>query len=393
MVPGGFGGADQDRFDGMLPTTPARGAIKRNNFGNETPRTGKPSRKLDNLSSPAAAASPYRTPHKPSAPAVEAITPFRQRNHAGETIEVLNPRIPKPTLPLADATWSSRVDFMFNMDIQLFRYRPMYQKLSEASETQDERIDEFAAAIQEHYSLPDEAFGDPSVASPAEIVAVGRIVSDSLEGKFNASSILLESSRMTGAGARIPLKLQKISSFAFFPGQILAVKGVNSSGGYFQVQEILEPPKLPPASTLVSNLMAYAKRLEAGPVSVFIASGPYTTNDNLDFEALEELCTKCAEQQPDVVILTGPFIDSAHPLIQTGDFDLEDGNEDGTIEDLFRQKISRKLQRITNSLIILIPSVRDAVSKHTAFPQEGLKRKHLDLPTVRPLPANSLPPR
>jgi len=376
----------------MLPTTPVRGAMKRKNFANETPRTGKTSRILDNPSSPVAMASPSRTPHKPSSAApLEAITPFRQRNNAGETIEVLNPQISKPTLPLDGAIWNSRVNFMFNMEIKHFSYRPMYQKLSEASETQDERIDEFAMAIQEHYSLPDDAFGDPSIASPTEIVAVGRIVSDSLEGKFNPSSILLESSRMMG-GMRTPLQLLEVSSFAFFPGQILAVKGVNSSGRYFQVHEILEPPKLPPASTPVSVLAAHAKRLDAGPVSVFIASGPYTSNDNLDFEALEELCAKCAEQQPDAVILTGPFIDSAHPLVQTGDFDLEDGNEDGTIEDLFRQKISRKLQQIQNSMIFLIPSLRDAVSKHTAFPQEGLKRKFLDLPPVRP-PLSPAPTR
>lgn len=382
-------GADRDRFDGMLPTTPARGAMKRKNLA-ETPRTGKNSRMRDIPSSPVA--SPYQAPYKTSAAAsLEAITPFRQRNNAGETVEVLNPHIPKPTLPLDGATWDSRVSLLLNMEIKHFSYRPMYQKLSEASETQDERIDEFAAAIQEHYSLPDEVFGDPSVASPAEIVAVGRIVSDSLEGRFNPSSILLESSRMTGGGVRTPLQLQKVSSFAFFPGQILAVKGVNSSGGYFQVHEILEPPKLPPASTSVTKLAAHAERLEAGPLNVFIASGPYTTNDNLDFEALEELCTKCVEKQPDAVILTGPFIDSAHPLIQTGDFDLEDGNEDGTIEDLFRQKISRKLQRITNSMIILIPSLRDTISKHTAFPQEGIKRKNLDLPPVCP-PSPRLPP-
>jgi len=372
----------------MLPTTPARGsAVKRKNLAHETPR-GKTSRRLDVPSSPVPVpSSPIQTPRKPfsSAP-LEAATPFSKRNAAGETIEVLNPHIPKPTLPLADAFYDSRVKFVFRMDIKNFAYRPMYQKLTEASEVQDERIDEFATAIQEHYSLDDAVFGDPSITSPSEIVAVGRIVSDSLEGKFNPSSILLESSRMTGAGARTPLKLDKISSFAFFPGQIVAVKGVNSSGTYFQVHEVMDPPRLPSASTSTAELAATAECLAAGPVSVFIASGPYTTQDNLNFEALDELCTKAAEQQPDVVIFAGPFIDSEHPLVQAGEFDLEDIDmaNDGTIEDLFCQKISRKIQRIKNSMVIMIPSLRDAVSRHCSFPQEQLKRRPLELPSVCP---------
>jgi DNA polymerase alpha subunit B len=368
----------------MLPTTPARGSAVKRKFpaAHETPRGGISSRMhLDNQSSPIAASSPLQTPHKPppafSLASLEAVTPFSKRTNAGETVEVLNPHLPQPTLPSADATSESRVSFIFRMDLKSFAYRPMYQKLTEASEALDERIDEFAAAIQEHYSLPDEAFGDASVASPAETVAVGRIVSDSPEGKFNASSVCLESSRMAGGGVRTPLKLDRIASFSFFPGQIVAVKGVNSSGGYFQVHEVLEPPKLPPAATSTAELAATAQK---GPVTVFIASGPYTTQDNLAFEALDELCNKAAELQPDVVILTGPFIDSAHPLVQAGDFELED--DEGTLEDLFRQQISRKINRIKNSMVLLIPSVRDAVSKHCAFPQDRLNRKFLGLGDV-----------
>ncbi|KAF8544814.1 DNA polymerase alpha subunit B N-terminal-domain-containing protein [Trichophaea hybrida] len=378
-------------LDGMLPTTPARGsAVKRKNVAYETPR-GKTSRKLDIPSSPAPAlSSPMQTPHKPfSSGPPEAATPFNQRNAAGETIEVLNSHIHKPTLPLKDVSYDSRVKLLLRMEHKNFAYRPMYQKLMEASEVQDERIDEFATAIQEHYSLDDAVFGDPSIASPSEIVAVGRIVSDSLEGKFNPSSILLESSRMTGAGARTPLKLDKISSFAFFPGQIVAVKGVNSSGAYFQVHEVMDPPKLPSAATSTAELAAIAERLADGPMSIFMASGPYTTQDNFNFEALDELCTKAVEQQPDVVIFTGPFIDSEHPLVKAGEFDLEDTNmmNDGTIEDLFCEKISRKIQRIKNSMVIMIPSLRDAVSNHCSFPQEQLKRKHLGLPSnVKCLP-------
>lgn len=384
----------------MLPATPSpRGSAVRRKFPppQETSPWGNASRTLDTPSSPlpaAAHSSPVRTPLRPPAPPLEAATPFSKRLGAGDTLEVLNQHIPKPVLPLPDvsADADSRVNFLFNTEIRKFAYRPMYQKLSEASEVQDERIDEFAATIQEHYGLADDAFGDPALASPAEVVAVGRIVSDSLEGKFNPSSVVLESSRMTGAGARVPLKLEGLPSFAFFPGQVVAVRGVNASGGYFQVHQVLDPPKLPAAATATAELVATAARLAAGPLSVFVAAGPYTTQDNLEFEALEELCARAADQRPDVVILAGPFVDSEHPLVRAGDFDLYDVDaaNDGTVDDLFRERISRRIQRITHSMVILIPSLRDAVSRHCSFPQEPLKRKFLKLPDVR-FPVPSLP--
>lgn len=385
----------------MLPATPVRGSAAKRKYPQETTPWGNPSRTLDTPSSPlpaaAAHSSPVRTPLKPPAAAApgEAATPFSQRRGAGDTLEVLNQHIPKPVLPLPDDPYDSRVKFLFNTEIRNFAYRPMYQKLSEASEVHDERIDEFAAAIQEHYELTDDAFGDPAFASPAEVVAVGRIVSDSLEGKLNPSSVLLESSRMTGAGGRVPLNLDRLASFAFFPGQVVAVRGVNASGSHFQVHQVLDPPKLPPAATPTAELAATADRLAAGPLTVFVAAGPYTTQDNLEFEALDELCTRAADQRPDVVILAGPFVDSEHPLVRAGDFDLHDVDaaNDGTVDDLFRERISRRIQRITHSMVLLIPSLRDAVSRHCSFPQERLKHKPLKLPDVRiffPLPG---PPR
>src|SRR5690606_31393723 len=108
-----------------------------------------------------------------------------------------------------------------------------------------------------------------------------------------------------------------------------------------------------------------ATKLETnGPLSVFLAAGPYTTDDNLFFEALEELIEKAETSRPDVLIMTGPFIDIEHPLVSTGDFDLEDPDEEPTLEGLFREKFSQQFKRLQNTLILLIPSPRDAISKH-----------------------------
>ncbi|KAI5840173.1 DNA polymerase alpha subunit B N-terminal-domain-containing protein [Morchella snyderi] len=313
---------------------------------------------------------------------------FSARTSAGEVVEVLNEHLPRPAMPQpgVEVGWEARVRLVANVDIKRFGFRTMYQKLMEAAEVMDDRIDDMMAAVQEHHGLADEAFGNPSTVSPAEVVAVGRIVSDSLDGKLNHASVLLEASRRMGAGARVPLKLDAVKSFSFFPGQIVAVRGINASGAYFAVTEILDIPPLPLPASTAEALAESASRLAGAPLAVVVASGPYTTEDNLDFEALDELCERAARERPDVVILTGPFIDSEHPLVKTGDFDLE--HEQGApIDDLFRERVSTKIQKIKNSMVILIPAVTDAISAHVAYPQDVIKKRFLDLPSnVRRLP-------
>jgi len=260
----------------------------------------------------------------------------------------------------------------------------MHQKLTEASEYLDDRIDDYALAIQKEHNIPDEDFGNPASVSPTEITVVGRIVSDSLEGKLNVASVLLESSRRMGAGARVKLKLDAIKSFSFFPGMLVALKGNNPSGGYFAVSSILDPPAPNRAASSVDLLETNGRKLEPRGLNIVSAAGPYTTDDNLLFEPLEELCNKVALTCPEVLILTGPFIDTEHPLVANGNFDvdLNDGIG-GAVEALFRERITPHLSKLPKTLVILVPSTRDAISKHVSFPQEPFQRAPLALPKVK----------
>jgi DNA polymerase alpha subunit B len=117
-----------------------------------------------------------------------------------------------------------------NTDLKKFSYKPMAMRLSEASEVLDDRIDEFAQIIREYHKLEGNAFGDPASQRTSEIVAVGRIASDLLEGKLNTASLVLETSRRMGAGRRVPLRVDSLPGYTFFPGQIIAVRGTNDSG-------------------------------------------------------------------------------------------------------------------------------------------------------------------
>lgn len=267
----------------------------------------------------------------------------------------------------------------------------MAMRLSESSEILDERIDEFTAIVQKEHKLDDAAFGNATCQSTSEIVAVGRIASDTPESKLVAASLVLETSRRMGAGRRVTLKLNSNLSFQFFPGQIVALRGQNASGEDFVVSEILSMPFLPDPRSAPAALEASNERLgdtaESSPLNVIFASGPYCADDNLAFEPLGALCSKAADDSVDGLVLSGPFLDVEHPLIASGDFqvpDIKSLEEDAKISMLFRQLITAPLQRLCtanpNITVVLIPSVRDAVSKHVSWPQEQLPRKELGLP-------------
>lgn len=281
----------------------------------------------------------------------------------------------------------------------------MAMHLSEASEVLDDRIDEFQSLIQAHHSLDDSAFGNAAAQATNEIIAVGRIASDSSEGKLNAASMVLEMSRRTGAGIRVPLKLELIAH-EFFPGQIVAVRGINASGEYFSVNEILDNPLLAPAASHISNLDTLNDRLGVSEsddfsapskaLNVIIASGPYTADDNLAFEPLHALCQKAEETAVDMLILIGPLFDTEHPLLASGDFDLPDDPsiepDRATLADAFRVLIAKPLQALAQAVpsitIVCIPSARDLMNKHVSWPQDNLPGKKLGLPKQAKMVSN-----
>lgn len=272
----------------------------------------------------------------------------------------------------------------------------MAMHLSEASGILDDRITEFQDLVQSHHKLEDGDFGNAASQSTSEIVAVGRIVSDALEGKINVTSLMLETSRRTGAGLRVPLKVGTIS-YGFFPGQIVALRGINAAGESFSVNEVLEIPLLPASASLPSALDSWNDHLgidsdgmesSSNALNVVVSSGPYSADDNLVFEPLHALCEKAISICADALILIGPIFDIEHPLLASGDFDLPDDSsiepDKATLTDAFRILVGGPLRRLAQAIpsitIVLVPSVRDVINKHVSWPQEPYTKKELGLP-------------
>ncbi|KAH8201781.1 hypothetical protein TruAng_004045 [Truncatella angustata] len=394
-------------LEGM--TTPGAAKLNRGSAPRRKPETPSVSRAKGSV--------PNSSPDSRTANAVErhlnelnsqTAASFNDRQNPGEIVEVLNDHLKAAEPPIAPYG-ESRVKLTAASDLKKLAYKPLAMKVSEASEILDDRIDEFLGLVRDHYQLDDSAFGSAASQSTSEIYAVGRIASDSAEGKLNAASLVLETSRRTGNGVRVPLNLKKLPGYQFFPGQIVAFKGINTSGSEFIVHEVLIAPLLPSAASTPAAIDAHREKLRGGPdamdsddepapLNVIFASGPYTADDNLDFEPLHALCSQAADTYADVLILCGPFIDVDHPLIASGDFDLpEDAQVDpdaANMNTVFKYMISTALNRLTQSnptiTILLVPSVRDIVDKHVAWPQDPFPRKDLGLPKTARILGNPM---
>lgn len=136
------------------------------------------------------------------------------------------------------------------------------------------------------------------------IKCVGRICCDN-EGKLDTNSIMLigtDDSKLR----TVRLNFSGISACCLFPGQTVMVNGINPRGDTLYVKELFTEREInlpvPPISLNNS-------------INMCIVSGPYTLRDDLTYEPLHDLMAYCKQNQPDVLILIGPFLDADHSLL------------------------------------------------------------------------------
>ena len=113
----------------------------------------------------------------------------------------------------------------------------------------NDRIEDFAEALEavqadapvgEGAPRADETHRfDVSVAAIAqqEVGVVGRICADG-DGRLSEGSIALEGSTGRSRGASVALDLSRVPAFSVFPGQVVAVRGLNPTGRAFLAQSI-----------------------------------------------------------------------------------------------------------------------------------------------------------
>lgn len=151
------------------------------------------------------------------------------------------------------------------------------------------------------------------------------------------------------------------------------VSGMNPKGDVLMVEEViteqnLQPPKPP----------QIADRL-----SFVIAAGPYTNDDDLVYDPLQDLVMYLKENRPNVLILCGPFMEADHKVISDNITLAE------TFEAFFEKMINGIVEAIgQETTILVVASHRDAHAD-CVYPTMAIQMKKT-FPNVHMLPDPSI---
>ncbi|KAG5670701.1 hypothetical protein PVAND_000948 [Polypedilum vanderplanki] len=143
----------------------------------------------------------------------------------------------------------------------------------------------------------------------------------------------------------VQLDLMRLKPSAqIFPGEICIISGSNPRGKTFSVTELH-------AERILQNCRLPSSHRLSEPINFVIASGPFTSDENLLFEYLDKLIENCQNNKPDVLILTGEFFNSKSKLI----FDLATETDEH-----FRKMLVSISERLgEDTKVVVVSSVND----------------------------------
>lgn len=333
-------------------TTPSKGSQKRAVTTPETPLTKRrvSTRSPHVLLSPSSF-SPSATPSQK----------YNSRNNRGEVVTSFG--------SAQGVSWSGRggagvisLKVLGCPESLTGSYKFMFQKLPDIREVLTCKIEELGSELKEHYKI--EAFTPVLVPAQEPVTLLGQIGCDS-NGKLNNKSVILEGDREHSSGARVPVDLSELKEYSLFPGQVVVMEGINTTGRQLVATKLYEGVPLP----------FYQPTEEDGDIEqnmVLVACGPYTTSDSITYDPLLDLIAIINHDRPDVCILFGPFLDAKHEQV-------ENCLLTSPFEDVFKQCLRTIIEgtRSSGSHLVFVPSLRD-VHHEPVYPQPPFS--YSDLP-------------
>jgi len=145
------------------------------------------------------------------------------------------------------------------------------------------------------------------------------------------------------------------------------------------------PPLKPPS--VEQPKLKIDPGVSAGPFSMYIACGPYTLDADLHYKPWHTFLKTIKTSKPTVVLLAGPFIDVAHPKLKNGDVDT---TPSGLFRKQFLEPLRSFLDSSPESIVLILPSIRDLISRQAVFPQSELEPEFRVDPRIHLLPNPAL---
>lgn len=206
--------------------------------------------------------------------------------------------------------------------------------------------------------------------SQAEVAVVGRIECDA-DARLNPKSVVLQGTWEHSLSQTVPVDLDNVKQYSLFPGQTVVMRGVNPRGDRFIAHEVFCDASLP-----VPDHKADIINTLNGKLSMIVASGPYTTSDNIAYEPLKDLVTYISTHKPHIVIMTGPFLDSEHSKVK-----------DNTMAETFKSFFEKLVDNLgdlsntsPNTKIYIVSNSKDAFHVNIyPTPPYSSRRKHANL--------------
>uniref|UniRef100_A0A8C4R083 DNA polymerase alpha subunit B n=1 Tax=Eptatretus burgeri TaxID=7764 RepID=A0A8C4R083_EPTBU len=171
-------------------------------------------------------------------------------------------------------------------DALLKPYKHMFQGLHDIREVLDQKIEDMGHFLKEAYNI--EEFSSLTLPTQESVTVLGQICCDG-NGKLNHQSLLLEGNVDISAGLTVPLNISDVNEYSLFPGQVVVMDGINTSGQTFV------------ASKLYESNNVFLWRAEAA--MVLVGCGPYTTSDGICYDPLLDLIAVIKRDRPDVCLL------------------------------------------------------------------------------------------
>mmetsp|Transcript_81001 Transcript_81001/g.234865 ORF Transcript_81001/g.234865 Transcript_81001/m.234865 type:complete len:635 (+) Transcript_81001:82-1986(+) len=320
----------------------------------------------------------------------ELPTPERQQKQMKISVKAsVNDALPvkaSAVVDAADAAGAGKVPIDLLGDRKLWSggrhgvYAWMDESLEDRSAARDARLAEaeeglVAAMKARHPQAEDLVVGQIGMPSQAEVVIVGRIVCEGLEGRLNERSMLLEGSRGGGRNVRVQLNVACCPELVAFPGQLVAVLGRSGSAtNTFHARDFVPGFRVAPPPPVVAP---GCSRL----LHTLVLAGPFCRRDDLDYSPLAGALDHAAQAAPQVVLMLGPFVDAANKGVVAGEPVLPGSKADDvcSIEEVYTQHVfpmlRQSLLRLRNASpsteVLILPSLDEALCFHP-MPQPPL---------------------